>query len=217
MRLFLNKYCFLRSWDSLFLQNWCLDLFYKDSFFWVCTYLPKATIHPCMEYCCHIWAGAPTCYLDMKNKLQKRVLKIFQYTCYFSWFLGSSSKCDEFNSIDLTFEDVHLKWLDWFLFIVLVGGLLIIKFHNLSRFWDAIKMSLLAVSFHLQLDPWILCLQNFSSSFSCNSISRSCSSASCKVKPNMIRMMKSKISSSLSSNVDWRNLIILQSSLFLWF
>ena len=19
----------------------------------------KSTIHPCMEYCCHIWAGAP--------------------------------------------------------------------------------------------------------------------------------------------------------------
>ena len=25
-------------------------------------YLYKSTIHPCMEYCCHFWAGAPSCY-----------------------------------------------------------------------------------------------------------------------------------------------------------
>ena len=24
-------------------------------------YLYKYTIHQCMEYCCHIWAGAPSC------------------------------------------------------------------------------------------------------------------------------------------------------------
>ena len=27
----------------------------------VALYLYKSTIHPCMEYCCHIWAGAPSC------------------------------------------------------------------------------------------------------------------------------------------------------------
>ena len=25
-----------------------------------------------MEYCCHVWAGAHSCYLEMSNKLQKR-------------------------------------------------------------------------------------------------------------------------------------------------
>ena len=34
----------------------------------VALYLYKSTIWPCMEYCCHVWAGAPSCYLD---KLQK--------------------------------------------------------------------------------------------------------------------------------------------------
>ena len=29
----------------------------------VALYLYKSTIHPCMEYCCHVWAGAPSCYL----------------------------------------------------------------------------------------------------------------------------------------------------------
>ena len=26
--------------------------------------LYKSTICPCMEYCCHVWAGAPSCYLE---------------------------------------------------------------------------------------------------------------------------------------------------------
>ena len=29
-----------------------------------------------MEYCCHVWAGAPSCYLDLLDKLQKRIYKI---------------------------------------------------------------------------------------------------------------------------------------------
>ena len=27
-------------------------------------YLYKSTIHTCMEYCCDVWAGAPSCYLE---------------------------------------------------------------------------------------------------------------------------------------------------------
>ena len=42
----------------------------------VALYLYKSTICPCMEYCCHIWAGAPSCYLDLLDKLQKRVYRI---------------------------------------------------------------------------------------------------------------------------------------------
>ena len=26
---------------------------------------------PCMEYSCHVWAGAPSCYLELLDKLQK--------------------------------------------------------------------------------------------------------------------------------------------------
>ena len=33
--------------------------------------LYKSTIHPCMEYCCQVWAGAPKCYLELLDKLQK--------------------------------------------------------------------------------------------------------------------------------------------------
>ena len=27
----------------------------------VTLYIYKSTIQPCIEYCCHIWAGAPSC------------------------------------------------------------------------------------------------------------------------------------------------------------
>ena len=42
----------------------------------VALYLYKSTICPCMEYCCHVWAGAPSCYLDLLDKLQKRICRI---------------------------------------------------------------------------------------------------------------------------------------------
>ena len=26
-----------------------------------------------MEYCCHVWAGTPSCYLELLGKLRKRI------------------------------------------------------------------------------------------------------------------------------------------------
>ena len=37
----------------------------------VALHLYKSTICPCMEYCCHIWACAPSCYLELLYKLQE--------------------------------------------------------------------------------------------------------------------------------------------------
>ena len=39
----------------------------------VALYLCKCTIQQCMEYCCHAWTGAPICYLQLLEKLQKRI------------------------------------------------------------------------------------------------------------------------------------------------
>ena len=41
----------------------------------VALYLYKSTILPCMEYCCHLRAGAPSCYLELLDKLQKRIYR----------------------------------------------------------------------------------------------------------------------------------------------
>ena len=38
-------------------------------------YLYKSTIRPCMEYYCHVWAGAPSCYLELLDKLQKQICR----------------------------------------------------------------------------------------------------------------------------------------------
>ena len=42
----------------------------------VALYFSKSTIHPCIEYCCHVWADAPGCYLDLLDKPQKRICRI---------------------------------------------------------------------------------------------------------------------------------------------
>ena len=42
----------------------------------VALYFYKSTIHPCMVYFCHIWAGASSCYLKLLDKLQKRYAEL---------------------------------------------------------------------------------------------------------------------------------------------
>ena len=41
----------------------------------VALYLYKSTMQLCMECCCHVWAGAPGCYLELLDKLQKRICR----------------------------------------------------------------------------------------------------------------------------------------------
>ena len=36
----------------------------------VVLYLYKSTLQPCMEYCCHVWAGTPSGYLELLGKLR---------------------------------------------------------------------------------------------------------------------------------------------------
>ena len=42
--------------------------------FALCLY--KSTIQPYMEYCCHVWVGAPSCYLELLDKLQKWICRM---------------------------------------------------------------------------------------------------------------------------------------------
>ena len=50
----------------------------------VALYFYKSTICPCMEYCCHVWAGVPKRYLELLDKLQKQICKTWSCTCCFS-------------------------------------------------------------------------------------------------------------------------------------
>ena len=42
----------------------------------VALYVYKPIMWPCMEYCCHNWAGAPSCYLELLDELQKWICRI---------------------------------------------------------------------------------------------------------------------------------------------
>ena len=64
-------------------------------------------------------------------------------------------------SIGITLVDVLQNWLNWFHFLFLEGGLLVILIDCmifLSPFLDVTRMSMSTVSFLAQLDSGILCL-----------------------------------------------------------
>ena len=66
-----------------------------------------------------------------------------------------------FKKISITLVDVHLNWINWFHFLIFVGGLLVILIDCmlfLSPFLDAASISMSIVSFLTELDPGILCL-----------------------------------------------------------
>ena len=41
----------------------------------VAVYRYRSTIRPCMEYCCHVWAGVSSCYLELLDKLQNPICR----------------------------------------------------------------------------------------------------------------------------------------------
>ena len=48
------------------------------SFFFLrllCISINIYNIRPYMKYCCHVWAGAPSCYFELLDKLQKRICR----------------------------------------------------------------------------------------------------------------------------------------------
>ena len=102
----------LKCWDWLSLLNWTRTLalpillnlpprklepwFVLRSFFLL--RLLYISIRPCVEYCCHVWAGAPSCYLELLDKVQKQLAGLLVLYCCLSWTLGSSPKCSQLNS-----------------------------------------------------------------------------------------------------------------------
>ena len=41
----------------------------------VALYLYKSAIRPRIEYCCHVWTVAPSCFLVLLDKLEKRICR----------------------------------------------------------------------------------------------------------------------------------------------
>ena len=86
----------------------------------------------------------------------------WSFTCCFSKTLGSSSKCGHLNLFyRYYFGNVLQNWLNWFHFLFLEGGLLVILIDCmifLSPFLDVTRMAMSTVSFFAQLDSGIICL-----------------------------------------------------------
>ena len=129
----------------------------------VALYLYKSTIRPCMEYCCHVWAGAPSCYLDLLDKLQKRICRtvgpslaaslepwahrrnVASLTLFYRYYFGRCSS--ELAQL------VPLPFLEEGLLIILIDCMI---FQSTSL--DVARMSMSTVSFLAQQDSGILCL-----------------------------------------------------------
>ena len=100
-----------------------------------------------MEYCCHVWAGAPSCYLELLDKLQKRICRTVGPSLAAS--LEPLAHCQNVASLSLFYRycfgiDVLQNWLNWFHFLFLQGGLLIILIDCMifrSPFLDVTRMS----------------------------------------------------------------------------
>ena len=127
----------------------------------LCLY--KSAILPCMEYCCHFWAGAPSWYLKLLFKLHKHICRTVGPSLAVSLLNPCLMKMypDWVFSIGITSGDVHVSWFSWFHFLVLREGLPVILTDwiiFLSPFLDVTGISISTISFLVLLDSGILML-----------------------------------------------------------
>ena len=129
----------------------------------VALYLYKSTICPCIEYCGHVWAGTSSCYVELLDKLQKRISRTVGFSLATSveplahcWNVASFSLFYRYYFDRCSSELAQLvpRPFSW-------GSSMHYsdRLHDfLSRFLDVARMSMSTVSFLAQLDPGILCL-----------------------------------------------------------
>ena len=105
-----------------------------------------------MEYCCHVWAGSPSCYLELLDKLQSEYvgLLVLQLLLLWNpWLIVKMWPSQDFP-VGITLVDFLQNWLNWFLFLFLKEGLIVILLDCmifLSPLLDVTRMSMLIVSF----------------------------------------------------------------------
>ena len=109
--------------------------------------LYKSAVWPCMEYYWHVYCHVTSnVYMEKLDKLLKRVCVFCTALArLFSWMFCSSSKSSQFVFFGINLEDIHLTWLNWLPFLLLVKGLLVILIYC-KPFRDAIRMSLSTIS-----------------------------------------------------------------------
>ena len=98
----------------------------------------QSTIRPFIEYYCHVWAGAPRCYLELLDKLQKQI-------CFYRYYFGRCSS--ELVPLPNSRRGLLVILIDCMIFLLL--------------FLNVTKMSMSAVSFVTQLDWNSLFIESF--------------------------------------------------------
>ena len=131
----------------------------------VALYLYKLTIQPYMECCCHVWAGAPSCYLELLEKLQKRIwrtvrpsLPAYLEPLVHRWNVASLILYCKYYFGRCSFKLAELVLLPYsrgMSAVILIDSLFMIF---LSPFLDVARKSISIVSFLAQLDSGIICL-----------------------------------------------------------
>ena len=126
----------------------------------VAMYLYKSTIRPCMEYCCHVWTGAPSCYWELLDKLQKRICRtvghslaasleplahrrnVASLSLFYRYYFGRcSSELAQLVPLPYSWGR-STRYSD--------------RLHDFSVILDVRRMSMSTVSFLAQLDSGIL-------------------------------------------------------------
>ena len=129
----------------------------------VALFLNKSTIRPCMEYCFHIWAGVPSCFLELLDKLQKRIYRTVGHSLAAS--LEPLAHCQNVCSLSLFYRYYFSRCSSELAQLVPLPY----SRGSSTRYSDRLynfsviipicyKMSMSTVSFIRQLDSGILCL-----------------------------------------------------------
>ena len=118
-----------------------------------------------MEYCCHIWAGVPSCYLELFDELQKPICRtvgpslaaslelladhrnVASLSLFYRYYFATCSS-ELAQLVPLPFSRGRLL-------VILIDCMIF-----LSPFLDVTRMSVLTVPFLAQLDSTIFCLWN---------------------------------------------------------
>ena len=110
----------------------------------VVLYLYRCIICPCMEYCCHTWTGALSCFLELLDKLKKQICKTIDPS--FAAFLELSVHWQSLASLSLFYRYLFCQCSSELVFqlLFLEGGFLVILIDGivfLSPFLEVTKMS----------------------------------------------------------------------------
>ena len=129
----------------------------------VALYLYKSTVQPCIKYCCHVWTGTPSCYLEFLDKTQKLIcrtvgpsLAAFFEALTYHWNVASWSLLYRYYVGRCSFELALVVPVPY------CGGRFSRCSDSLHDFsvtiLDVTRMSMSTVSFLAQLDSGFLCL-----------------------------------------------------------